>query len=289
MKRLQIRRKQEDKGQRDFSYTVNAESLSERISEQSRRLHLLYGVPLSCLIPDPSFLPEESIRFFYLDENFIQAMLNGMIGVSMQSVTEQQCNRVILPALSQSARKNAYRIRRKKVHNNHKKFRSAVGAAPVRTGFLWRSSLVIYRKGLSFGAWEGTKELAIARLDRIAPDIMLGIFDGVMDRLTITEPKCGLRFGCHDDKRQNPVLSLRHPGSPLEGKLYEVRTNGKGRMDVLDAARQIEQALKAAGELKADEAGREMETGEVGSAVFACQMLLAAQRAEFLKKKEEDL
>lgn len=288
MKRLQIqiRRKPGKDEQDPFTCTADAERFSDRLSEQSLRLHLLYGVPLSCLIPDPAFLPEESLRFFYLDENFIQAMLNGMTGAGIQSVKEHQCNRAVLPVLFQSSRKNIHRLRRKKVHSNHQNFRSSgSGTAPVRTGFLWRSSLMVHRKGLSFGAWEGTRELEILRLDRIAPDIMLGIFDGVIEKLTITEPKCGLRFGCRDDSRRNPVLSLEHPGRSLREKHYEVRTNDKGRIDVLDAARQIEQALQEAGEIKGAETGN----SEVGSAVFACQMLLAAQRAEFLKKKEGNL
>ena len=43
----------------------------EDLSEWFGKLHLLYGVPYNYLIPDDNLLPEESIRFFHVDKDWV--------------------------------------------------------------------------------------------------------------------------------------------------------------------------------------------------------------------------
>ncbi|KAH7110739.1 hypothetical protein EDB81DRAFT_863055 [Dactylonectria macrodidyma] len=44
------------------------------------RLHL-FGVPPAYLIADPSFLPQESIRFFHIDPNWLDALIDGALSL----------------------------------------------------------------------------------------------------------------------------------------------------------------------------------------------------------------
>ncbi|KAF7545326.1 hypothetical protein G7Z17_g9252 [Cylindrodendrum hubeiense] len=44
------------------------------------RLHL-FGVPPAYLIADPSFLPQESIRFFHIDANWLDALIDGALSL----------------------------------------------------------------------------------------------------------------------------------------------------------------------------------------------------------------
>ena len=44
-------------------------------------LRLLSGVPFSYLVPDASLLPPESVRFFYLDRNWTDALVQGVLGI----------------------------------------------------------------------------------------------------------------------------------------------------------------------------------------------------------------
>lgn len=45
------------------------------------RLKLLHGVPFNYLVPDERMLPEESIRFFYLDMNWVDALIDGAYSI----------------------------------------------------------------------------------------------------------------------------------------------------------------------------------------------------------------
>ena len=41
------------------------------------RLHTLIGVPFGYLVPDEEMLPPESIRFFRLDDAWVEALIDG--------------------------------------------------------------------------------------------------------------------------------------------------------------------------------------------------------------------
>ena len=43
------------------------------------RLRLLHGVPFCYLVPDAELLPPESIRFFYLDRAWTDALVQGAL------------------------------------------------------------------------------------------------------------------------------------------------------------------------------------------------------------------
>ena len=45
------------------------------------RLRLLHGVPFSYLVPDADLLPIESIRFFYIDRAWTDALVQGALSV----------------------------------------------------------------------------------------------------------------------------------------------------------------------------------------------------------------
>ena len=45
------------------------------------RLRLLEGVPFSYLVPDAELIPTETIRFFYLDRNATDALVQGALSV----------------------------------------------------------------------------------------------------------------------------------------------------------------------------------------------------------------
>ena len=49
------------------------------------RLRLLHGVPFSYLVPDAELLPLESIRFFYLDRAWTDALVQGALSVGTVS------------------------------------------------------------------------------------------------------------------------------------------------------------------------------------------------------------
>lgn len=258
---------------------VDKSELPDEVTWLSTRLQLLYDVPLAYIIPEPSFLPPESIRFFYIDENFIKAMLNGATAIGRSQDVDKMADKVVLPAVIDHSRNESLGVRWSKVHKNHHKALSKMVSenADRRTGFLLRSSLVHRRKGIVVRGCCGGKELLALRLDMLAKDIMIGIFDGELTSLSISEPQCGLRFGCHGSDFENPVISLKDIGTPIKGEYYNLSVNNKGRADVMSAAKQINAALKSKKETDMD----------ISSGIFAYELLLAAQKAEFLKKEDK--
>ena len=52
-------------------------------------LRLLIGVPFEYLVPDPRLLPDESIRFFYLDRSWTDRLVDGAIAVGKIGSREQ--------------------------------------------------------------------------------------------------------------------------------------------------------------------------------------------------------
>src|SRR5215475_3180676 len=52
-------------------------------------LRLLVGVPFDYLVPDSRLLPDESIRFFYLDRSWTDRLVDGAISVGKIGTREQ--------------------------------------------------------------------------------------------------------------------------------------------------------------------------------------------------------
>ena len=53
------------------------------------RLRLLHGVPFSYLVPDADLLPIESIRFFYIDRAWTDALVQGALSVGTISTADR--------------------------------------------------------------------------------------------------------------------------------------------------------------------------------------------------------
>jgi hypothetical protein len=134
------------------------------------RLHRLEGVPFHYLVPDGAMLPAESIRFFQVDPNWLDALLDGAFSVGgPPSGTDADRPRTATPSGPQEL-----------------------------GGFLLRSAAVSGWPGMeahAYGDPAGTDPLAQVRLERIAPSILLGLYAGVVRRLELTEPAEALHFG----------------------------------------------------------------------------------------------
>ena len=63
-------------------------------------LRLLVGVPFEYLVPDPRLLPDESIRFFYLDRSWTDRLVDGAIPVGKIGSREQAHHHAQNPRLT---------------------------------------------------------------------------------------------------------------------------------------------------------------------------------------------
>ncbi len=165
------------------------------------RLRLLEGVPFSHLAPDAELLPLESIRFFYLDREWTDALIEGALSIG----TITTADREHLQA--------SYTDVRDVVDFEERRLRAEEGSGPIDapantvTGFLLRSAAVSGWPGLHVRAYNqevpdsevlpesDPRRLRLLRLERLAPAVLLALFDGVPVVVHVEEPRQGIQFG----------------------------------------------------------------------------------------------
>jgi hypothetical protein len=183
------------------------------------RLRLLDGVPFSYLVADSELLPVESIRFFYLDRHFTDALTQGALSVGTVSSTD----RSQLEQLHQYVRDDVDAEERRVRPEGGE---GANSVSSTITGFLMRSRAVSGWPGIHVRAYDrelkegdnaiipesDARRLKVLRLERLAPAVLLALFEGVPQIVHIEEPRRGIQFGVRLDS--DPGSTLFAPRIP---------------------------------------------------------------------------
>jgi hypothetical protein len=177
------------------------------------RLGLLYDVPFDHLVPDAAILPTESIRFFYVDQNWIDALTDGVLSVGMQSGLDTSLLRAMYAQIRQAVYQAALEYR-SQISEGTDINPGSADAPETRSGFLLRSAMVSGWPGLIVEAFQANTELKTLRMERLAPDVLLCLFLGVPDRVTLSLPQQNLSFGVLD----NGQIDLRNVSGNDVGK-----------------------------------------------------------------------
>jgi hypothetical protein len=183
------------------------------------RLRLLEGVPFAYLVADERLLPLESIRFCFLDRNWVDAAVDGALAAGTGTVRERahlRARHAGIRAAVDAAERNVWAA---KAHPD-RPWEDA--AAEVVTGFLLRSRAVAGWPGLHVRASRAGADVRPLRVERLAPAVLLVLFDGLPDQVLIEEPRQGLQLGFDApsaDRRQapgpaGPVTVRFRPGAP---------------------------------------------------------------------------
>ena len=172
------------------------------------RLKLLYGVPFNYLVPDEGMLPPESIRFFYVDVNWIDAMVDGAYSIgrdltSDQTALELNMDKAVFAGLHTDIDGAAGAIRATGLGQP-----SDNPPMEVISGFLLRSKIIAEYP--SFGVYAYEKDhtpndpnpvmMTILRLEKLGDqsDTMLCLFAGDAFRVDIHEAPEHLHYGIND-------------------------------------------------------------------------------------------
>ena len=196
------------------------------------RLRLLHGVPFSYLVPDAELLPLESVRFFYVDRRSTDAMVQGALGVGTATTAARPQPEAAYPHVRADVGEAARTIRRPADEER------LTGGGGAMTGLLMRSRLVsgwpgmhvrAYRRdvvrddALTTEAESHPDRLKVLRQDRLAPAVLLVLFDGVPAVVHIEEPRQGIQFGVRLNAEDPPAqrrarVKLRDSatGAPVE-------------------------------------------------------------------------
>lgn len=168
------------------------------------RLRLLHGVPFSYLVPDADLLPIESIRFFYIDRAWTDALVQGALSVGTISSADRTQLAAVYPHIQQEVDVAERSIRQPQREE------LLAGAGGTITGFILRSRAVsgwpnlhvrAYSRdllpddALTTQAESDPDRMKVLRLERLAPAVLLVLFDGVPAVVHIEEPRQGIQFG----------------------------------------------------------------------------------------------
>ncbi|MDM0043058.1 hypothetical protein QTH91_01055 [Variovorax dokdonensis] len=203
-------------------------------------LRLLIGVPFDYLVPDARLLPIESIRFFYVDRSWTDRLVDGAIAVGKVGSREQAHHQArasyVVRQLDITERHVRDLQRRRLVFDDLAKL-ELPGPADVVTGFLMRSRAVSGWPQMDVRAYRfaGTvsetnpprnfdpddpaiknKQLETLRLERLAPGVLLALFQGVPNFVMCEEPHHGIQFGVNNNDGQLTALRRDAAGVALE-------------------------------------------------------------------------
>lgn len=177
------------------------------------RLRLLEAVPFAYLAADSQLLPLESIRFFYVDRAWTDAMVQGVLSVGTVTTADRAQLEAMYPTIRDEV-DEAERVQRRPDGEER-----LVGAGGTITGFLLRSKLVsgwpnlhvrayardvIADDALTTAAESDPDRMKVLRMERLAPAVLLVLFDGVPAVVHIEEPRQGIQFGVRNAPGDTP-------------------------------------------------------------------------------------
>jgi hypothetical protein len=178
------------------------------------RLRLLHGVPFSYLVPDADLLPIESIRFFYVDRAWTDAMVQGVLSVGTITTADRTQLEQVHPHIRDDVDETERTIRTPLGEER------LTGAGGTITGFLMRSRVVsgwpnlhvrAYSRdvldddALTTEAESSPDRMKVLRMERLAPAVLLVLFDGVPAVVHVEEPRQGIQFGVRLDPEDPPA------------------------------------------------------------------------------------
>jgi hypothetical protein len=166
------------------------------------RLTLLHGVPLPYLVADEKLLPPESLKFFHVDPQWINALVSGALSVGRGGDVRLLLNKTMAGNFVRGMITEARAARNRARDIEHAADPPDPASADVPytfTGFLLRSRIIAGWPGLEIKAYRSTNrsksdELALLRLERLAADVLLGLVDGPLVDLELAQPPEGLHF-----------------------------------------------------------------------------------------------
>jgi hypothetical protein len=178
------------------------------------RLRLLHGVPFSYLVPDADLLPVESIRFFYIDRAWTDALVQGALSVGTVSSADRTQLEAVYPHIRAEVDEAERSIRQPRDEALLK-----AGSGTI-TGFIMRSRVVsgwpnlhvrAYSRdllpddALTTAAESAPERMKVLRMERLAPAVLLVLFDGVPAVVHVEEPRQGIQFGARLDPEDPPA------------------------------------------------------------------------------------
>lgn len=173
--------------------------LPARLAEFLADIRLLRRIPLSYLVPDADLLPPESIRFFHVNQTWVDRVIDGVVSNTNVGTVDFQRSLSVLQAI-----------------------REATDAVPGQmTGMLIRSELVrrwpkmVVRAHSTEGASvDDDSDVEVVRAEPISRDVFIALFAGEPASVHLREPFDGVRYGVELEGNNHVVDGRNADGTP---------------------------------------------------------------------------
>jgi hypothetical protein len=261
-----------------FIQESGAEDL-EPVCDWLAQLYLLYGVPFYHLVADERLLPPESIRFFYLDPNWLEVLLDGALSIGMHSSRDTVYQTQVQDKTIAQVLKRVQTMRARLLGKQTEADESP--SSDPMAGLLLRSAAVMGWPGMEVRAYscpsssQPSEEIGLLRMDRLSEDVLFCLFPKVPKRIEFNEPKEGLHFGLQmiNDTGEITLRFVSGPETtgkpnPQAGKLV-VRWDDHRRLDIENLVKEMKNRLGLG------------EDDAFGPAAFALQMVKEPQQMVF--------
>lgn len=191
--------------------------LPQAVSSWFKHLALLEGVPFNYLVPDERLLPPESIRFFRIDPMWMECLMDGAFSIGRVLATDHEQDR--------SHRKD----NADKSHSTEQ-ITNFLNSTKTMSGFLLRSDVVAGWPGLLVDGYSEVvsdaipglndgasfrqdldgndslngkvvKKLQLLRMASLSKNVLVCLFDGIVDAIDLYLKPEALHFGLQPDDR----------------------------------------------------------------------------------------
>lgn len=175
--------------------------IADELVEWIARVVLLYPLPFQYLVPHAALLPPESLRFFHVDDNWVDALVDGALSAAVRGHADEG---IATRSDMQSALSKIVYQHRLRLQGKDPEWSPSEQYMNVpKSGFLLRSSVVTDWPGVEVTAETdapSSAELpAILRLDQIADGVLFCLARGSIKQVNFREPREGLTFGVDTD------------------------------------------------------------------------------------------
>ena len=251
---------------------------------------LLYKVPFNQLVPDQLALPVESLRFFYIDQNWLDCLADGALSLGVQS-SKDVCLNVIMRSFINKAVMDE--IKSMPGAGTATGDTEADAPQEAMSGILIRSAVVSGWPGLVVKAYQGGAlngtQLKTIRMERLSSTVLLCLFLDIPDTVILAEPQQGVCFGVED----GGVINLRklsdQTGEPTgqefpdtEGGFacfFRNQSTGIGQ-GVLNFNEDASGVVPSLNQVLAQQSS-DSQTTEIGPAQLALEMFKAPEEISF--------
>jgi hypothetical protein len=256
-------------------------------------LRLLTGVPFDYLVPDAQLLPDESIRFFYVDRSWTDRLVDGAIAVGKIG-TREQAHHQAHSADVQSQLDLTERVVRTLQRGLPRPGDPDAGPGGIITGFLLRSAAVTGWPAMDVRAFRSVvpapdgdgdaaaeqwasaaaaAQLTTLRLELLSPSVLLALFDGIPELVWCEEPHHGIEFGVTTTDDVHFTLDRHEAGGQTEQNVPPVPVPVRAANHRVVAVAELRRRLSALGDPNL--------VPQTGSAGFAIELLQYPWRQRF--------